>query len=60
MAAAGPKAELERDRVRFRERDSGVAGWGEVPPFSPTGVEGIEFSLDRDPLRDLGRSSWGC
>lgn len=61
MAAAGPKAELERERVRFLERDSGVAGGGDVVlPLSPMGVRGVSASLDREPLRDRGRSVSGC
>lgn len=63
IAAAGPKAELERERVRWRVRDSGVAGCGEPESSSGIGVLGIEFSRDREPLRDpgkLGSSSSGC
>lgn len=63
IAAAGPKAELDRERVLWRDRDSGVAGCGEPESFSGTGVLGTEFSCDREPLRDLGNvgsSSWGC
>lgn len=57
MAAAGPNAELDRDRVRRRDRESGLAGGGGVMLPSPFGVPGIEFSRERDPLRDLGSSS---
>lgn len=60
IAAAGPKAEFDRERVRCRDRESGVAGCGEAEPLSPTGVPGLDSSRDREPLRDLGRSSWGC
>lgn len=64
IAAAGPKAELERERVRFLERDSGVAGGGEAAAdggaSSLTGVAGAESSLEREPLRDLGRRVSGC
>src|SRR5699024_10217315 len=60
MAAAGPNTEFER--VRRRDRDSGVAGDGdgELEPLSGTGVPGIEFSRVREPLRDLASNSWGC
>ena len=62
MAAAGPKAELDSERVRWRARDSGVAGFcGDDPSsFSGTGVLGAESSRNRELLRDrgkLGRSS---
>lgn len=65
IAAAGPKAELDRDRVRLLDRDSGdAAGDGTVAlallTSSEMGVPGSESSLERDPLRDLGSSSSGC
>lgn len=57
IAAAGPKAELDSERVRWRARDSGVAGGcGDDPSsFSGTGVPGTESSRDRELLRDRGK-----
>lgn len=62
IAAAGLNIEFERDRVRFLDRDSGVAGSGGLPSVlsPPTGVPGTEFSRDLEPLRDRGRNSSGC
>lgn len=43
MAAAGPNAELDRERVRLLDRESGVpGGCGDAEPSSPPGEEGVE------------------
>lgn len=50
MAAAGPKAEFDRDRALFRGRVScAVVEKSEADPFSPVGVGGMDEFLD--PLR---------
>ena len=67
IAAAGPKAEFERDRPLRRvidRRDSGVGG-ARLPPScslvrSPVGVPGIELARDLEALLERGRKSRGC